>query len=68
MDAIRDAINNVSLYEVKAAVRKAQNGLAPVSRSHGLRELVLTSRSRDELHRDGSEGIASVSFSSFSSH
>lgn len=26
MDAIRDAINNVSLYEVKAAVRKAQNG------------------------------------------
>ncbi|KAI5842791.1 hypothetical protein BZA05DRAFT_477438 [Tricharina praecox] len=25
MDVIRDAINNVSLYEVKAAVRKAQN-------------------------------------------
>ncbi|KAI5780051.1 hypothetical protein EDC01DRAFT_620914 [Geopyxis carbonaria] len=25
MDALRDAINNVSLYEVKAAVRKAQN-------------------------------------------
>ncbi|KAA8913374.1 hypothetical protein FN846DRAFT_129929 [Sphaerosporella brunnea] len=25
MDAIREAINNVSLYEVKAAVRKAQN-------------------------------------------
>jgi len=32
MDVIRDAINNVSLYEVKAAVRKAQNGawLSPV--------------------------------------
>ena len=29
MDAIRDAINNVSLYEVKAAVRKAQNGDPP---------------------------------------
>jgi hypothetical protein len=27
MDAIREAISNVSLYEVKAAVRKAQNGM-----------------------------------------
>jgi hypothetical protein len=31
MDAIREAINNVSLYEVKAAVRKAQNGFYPPS-------------------------------------
>lgn len=31
MDALRSAIENVSLYDVKAAVRKAQNGESAVA-------------------------------------
>jgi hypothetical protein len=48
MDALRDAISNVSLYEVKAVVRKAQNGLlAPpfyLSTARRRRAVALTSR------------------------
>ena len=63
MDAIRDAINNVSLYEVKAAVRKAQNGIPPGENT--LPTCTNNARSRHELHRDGGQGTRIICCSGF---
>jgi hypothetical protein len=50
---LRNQVSNLSVYDLKAGVRKVQNGMH--TRVTGLRALSDTAASRHELHRNGVE-------------
>jgi hypothetical protein len=53
-NSLKDQVSNLTLYDLKAGFRKAQNGTPGCA----LRQLatLLTCASRYELHRDGGQG------------
>jgi ssDNA-binding Zn-finger/Zn-ribbon topoisomerase 1 len=53
LNSLKDQVTNLSLYDLKAGFRKAQNGKCESRRQ---RRRMLMKRSRNELHRDGGEG------------
>jgi epsin len=56
-NSLKDAVSNLTLYDVKAGVRKVQNGrqTAPGPRPAG--QHADLPRSRNELHGDGVKGV-----------
>jgi len=51
---LRNQVSNLSVYDLKAGVRKVQNGM--YTGVAGLRALSDTAASRHELYRDGVQG------------
>ena len=54
LNSLKDQVSNLTLYDLKAGFRKAQNGTSRTER----RQLASTDtlRSGDELHRNGGQG------------
>lgn len=59
LDSLKDQVSNLSLYDLKAGVRKVQNGGSALVRLNSPRA-DRCNRSCDELHRDGGEGLSNV--------
>ena len=54
---LQNTVSNLTLYDLKAGVRKVQNGMLSQHSLHTAHEL--TNSSRHELHRNGSQGSGS---------
>jgi epsin len=54
LNSLKDQVSNLTLYDIKAGVRKVQNGMSLQLRA--LENLDSWDCSGDELHRDGGEG------------
>jgi hypothetical protein len=54
LEGLKDAASNLSLYDIKAGVRKVQNGTeAPTTTLFNILEANRMVCSRDELYRNG---------------
>ena len=67
INSLRDTVSNLTLYDLKAGVRKVQNGMSPVWLLDASQKLILDP-SGDELHRDGGKGtaVSSVALDAYS--
>jgi hypothetical protein len=55
LNSLKDQVSNLTLYDIKAGVRKVQNGTLP-SDLRGYRAAADGTSSGDELYRDGVQG------------
>ena len=63
LNSLKDQVSNLTLYDLKAGVRKVQNGMF-VHVARNLDEADRSHHSCNELHRDGGEGLRTVRLTS----
>lgn len=65
LNSLKDTVSNLTLYDLKAGVRKVQNGkpytYTEADAPGGNHDLTVGCNSRDELYRDGGQGITAAS-------
>jgi hypothetical protein len=55
-DSLKDTVSNLTLYDIKAGVRKVQNGEFSSAHEGIVGGCLMCHCSRDELYRDGGKG------------
>jgi hypothetical protein len=53
LNSLKDQVSNLTLYDIKAGVRKVQNGMLPETNIQAAADGI---SSGDELYRDGVQG------------